>query len=236
MQGCPNFLVQLKWGEGRMKVLSLLWQIKIISSLFPCHTCHFPFDLHLDSKDFYLLLISRCWRSNFHWDSTTLFSQRSVPYFISGTLWHQVFICLPLLITLILQLHFWAYLQTQAWGLPARQAAMPSQTRRSAERVRWHFKFRIKKEKLIIWIASQYSFNSKTSFLKLAMKFLKHEVIRHLTFGCHYHLTTILAENKLEKGKEGGLGFKCHPCYKNPRDIDFITLVIDESSSQKRAL
>lgn len=55
-------------------------------------------------------------------------------------------------------------------------------------------------------------------------------------FSCHYHLTTTLAENKLEKGEEGGLGFKCHPCYKNTRDIDFITLMIDESSSKKRAL
>jgi len=40
----------------------------------------------------------------------------------------------------------------------------------------------------------------------------------------------------LEREKEGGISFKCHPCYKNPRDIDFITLVIDESSSKKRAL
>lgn len=62
--------------------------------------------------------------------------------------------------------------------------------------------------------------------------------VKHLIFGCHYQKsqTTILAENKLEEGKEGGLCFKCHPCYKNPRDIDFITLVIDESGSKERAL
>lgn len=62
--------------------------------------------------------------------------------------------------------------------------------------------------------------------------------MKHLNFGCHCQKsrTTILAENKLEKGKEGRLSFKCHPCYKNPRDIDFITLMIDESGSKGRAL
>lgn len=62
--------------------------------------------------------------------------------------------------------------------------------------------------------------------------------VKHLIFGrhCQKSQTTTLAENKLEKGKEGGLSFKCNPCYKNPRDIDFITLMIDESGSKKRAL
>lgn len=62
--------------------------------------------------------------------------------------------------------------------------------------------------------------------------------VKHLTFGrhCQKSQTAILAENKLGKGEEGGLSFKCHPCYKNPRDIDFITLMIDESGSKKRAL
>lgn len=54
----------------------------------------------------------------------------------------------------------------------------------------------------------------------------------HLIFGFHCHLITTLAENELEKGKEGRLCFKCHPCHKNPRDTDFITPLIDESSSK----
>lgn len=62
--------------------------------------------------------------------------------------------------------------------------------------------------------------------------------VKHPIFGCHCRKsqTTILAESKLEKGKEGGLSFKCHPCYKNPRDIDFITLMIDERGSKEKAL
>lgn len=62
--------------------------------------------------------------------------------------------------------------------------------------------------------------------------------VKHLIFGWHCQKSqpTVLAENKLEKGKEGGLSFQCHPCYKIPRDIDFITLMIDESSSKEEAL
>lgn len=52
-QGFLSFAVlELKWGEGRTIMLTLLSLKKSICFLFLCNTCHFPFDLHLESKDF----------------------------------------------------------------------------------------------------------------------------------------------------------------------------------------